>query len=182
MYFNRLWWCAYLLLKLDVVMRNIIFLIIVFLLGCSNADSEVILMPGIKSYSTFEEIKKNVKVPDENWKIVEDTRTPFEDKRPAYRLFVNSLKEYSNLGKVGEVKFFYFNNRLMKITFYPVNPEQYIATLNKEYSLNFDIKGYEESVGSLIIRVSREYTNRIAISFVDKKLEKEHDDWIRKYS
>jgi len=162
--------------------KNIIIVAgMLLFLGCSDS-TPVSLIDNIKSYSSQEEVRKIVNVDKGGWKVIEDTKTSPNDKRPPYHLFVTSIEDYSNLGEAGEAQFFYFNNRLMKIVFYPKHPDKYISTLNQNNDLKLNENSEQEIDSYLIIRVARDYANRMYVSFIDQRLEKEFDNWIRKYS
>lgn len=138
------------------------------------------LMPGIRSHISTEEARKQIRSA-ERWRVLEDTKTPNDDKRPPYHLLGVAIDKYVDLEEPGTLHLQFFNDRLMSATFYPQNAERYLASLKEKRGL--DVSGAQTaSAGGTSIQHAIDFRGQPYISYVDKVLQKELDLWIRRYS
>lgn len=163
---------------------KILLLIIFFLVmpGCGSATQPTDLVAGIKSYSSPEEVQKLVKVGSKQWKILEDNKTPPNDKRPPFHRLIISVDSFMDRGDRGEARFYFFNGRLSSILFYPSNPEQYKAAIEKSRNISLKLGVEVNLPNHMKVRLDKDHTGRLYVAFEDAVLEGELRDWIARYS
>jgi hypothetical protein len=75
----------------------------------------------IYSYSTRKQVKTSVLARGLHWEILEP--------KPTDHLFVARVRDFSHLGMSGELKLYFFRDRLMRIMFKPQDPAAYWTRL-----------------------------------------------------
>lgn len=157
------------------------------ILGCSSETKSTanpsLLVPGINSYLSPHQVKDLVKRAPGKWQILEDNKTPANDKRPPFHFFIIAISDFEDLGEQGKAKFCFYNNRLMSILFYPRDLQKYIQKLEKERGLRFDSNQQAFASTNTRISIGMDSTGKASyVAFDDVVLEKELDDWISRWS
>ncbi|MBW8000657.1 MAG: hypothetical protein FVQ80_01370 [Planctomycetes bacterium] len=139
------------------------------------------LFDEFESYKSSSQIKASI--PDNYlWQVIEDSNSAINDTRPPCNGPVVSLKSYRYNGYSGELVLVFFNDRLMRCVFYPEDVERFEKFLIKNLKIK-KLFGKKVSI-SRNIRLSYhvDYKNRPYFSWEDKRLQKEEDAWIMRYS
>jgi hypothetical protein len=187
-------------------MKNLqIALLLGALVGaCDSGSKNLVLFGNIRSNLTSEETRTVANIPLSDWVIVESNKTESNDPRPPYALVVIEVSELQDLGEKGRAKFYFFNDRLMSVSFYPKDIEHYRKKLTSERNAHFvktewtflsllsKIIGNEnpEFSGPLVAPLSNntrvtfqnDYLGKFYFSFEDIRLVDQHQNWILKYS
>jgi len=140
------------------------------------------LLGGLASFESPAEVREKLEPTLLPWKVVEESAPTTSAKRPPFRQFVVTVSGYSDLGQGGELKLRFFNDRLMEARFFPKDPERYLLAFRE--SQGIDLASTTEASVPPHTRVwaSSEHDGQRYIGWADTRLEKEFDDWIRRYS
>jgi len=150
--------------------------------GSNPSIKPTLLITGINSYLDSEQVKKLVNIDSKQWKIIENNKTLKNDKRPPYHMLVIAVSNFENLGEHGEARFYFFNNRLMSIWFYPTHLKNYKLKLEKERGIKYDLNCEAHSSVNTKIRIGKDYDGKSYVAFEDTVLDSEHKAWISRYS
>jgi len=166
------------------IVRASVCVLITVLCGCSESQPPTPspLVSGLNSYLSYQEARNRLGVGTSGWEIVEDSKTDKEDRRPPYHLLVIGSRIFADLDEVGEIRLYFFNDRLMSVVFSPREPERYLRKLAIQRGI--DLVGAQEvkiPPATLITRV-KPLSGRIFLRFEDVRLQEEHDNWIRRFS
>lgn len=135
------------------------------------------LIADLESYRTPSEVQSSLRNNSLRWEVTEETKGA--PSLPRYDFLVLRVRSYEHLGHRGELRLYFFNDRLMQTLFLPADAQSYtrrirseIPTLDAEISL----KPYTR------VFLARDEHGRSYVSWEDVRLARENDDWIRKHS
>jgi hypothetical protein len=116
--------------------------------------------------------------------VIEETRLA-EGVRPRYHHVAYLVKRRVDFGVFLDIRFEFFNEKLMQIDLYPVSPEdmrRLQVGVCGRYGLKIDEIGEGKSAGGVRVFINENAWGNKSISIsVDDVLE-EFDDWIDHYS
>lgn len=166
--------------------RIILILISLLLAGCVDGSFTEIqpkkarLIDGLNSYSRFSEIKRGLKLTNQNVRIIENSRESASDGTP-FDFRVVEI-EYSHLNYRGKLRLTFFNNRLMSAQFFPDKAHQYIARLEEKQNFKFDRKGQANEGDFTKLRVGKDVRGKTYVLWEDTRLKKDVRRWLQRYS
>jgi hypothetical protein len=152
--------------------------------SCSERDvkTPTDLVPGVTSFLSYEQVRDQIIAGSSGWETIEDTRNPLNDKRPPYHLQTIANGNFMSLAETGEARLIFFNDRLMSVWFFPREPQRYVRKLATEKSIDLT-SNKEVGVGfATRVTMGKDLRGRVYILFEDTRLQKEHTDWIRRFS
>jgi hypothetical protein len=148
--------------------------------GAKNAPVE--LIGEIQSYLSSTDLKEKLDVLGIAWEEEKGPSDSISPGRPLAKVNTILGKDFIHLGVKGRVEFSFLNDHLMSARFFPVDVDGYLGNIiSKE---NIELKFSEEILlrQNLLIRFSQDYSGQRYFDWIDRRLEKEFDEWIRKYS
>ncbi len=160
---------------------------IILLTACAGSDTytrvESVRSPLLgpfESYTSPADVRRSLpaQLP---WRLVTDSRLPPGDPRPAYDWLTVSLAGYADLDRTGELVLTFFNDRLASTTFYPDDPEGYMARLGIS-ALRYDTGAEVRRPPFTLIRAATDYHGRRFVSWEDERLRRQADRWIMRFS
>ncbi len=162
-------------------------MIVVALVGCCNTSTTFLkvekerteLINGIESYQSIDEFKSFLYRSSFQWES--RTGQPSPKGRPPFNIYTITIKDYSHIGFIGELKIVFFNDRLCETTFYPSEIEKYVVTLRKSEGIIFDKNGQADISPHTHVSYATDYRNLKYIRWTDKRLDKEISLWLRIY-
>lgn len=136
------------------------------------------LISGIKSFQTIEQFENYLKYNKIKWEIGAHQTLSSGDKRPAYDLYIISIKNYSDMKVIGELNVIFFNNKLMSTKFFPKdNYVEYIKRIKKQVLFEKN-----QATEKAFIPPDTEITiYPWGVEWSDRRLKKELKDWYIKY-
>lgn len=151
--------------------------------GCNNAQNVEpnLLLPGIRSHMSSEEVRKQIVKPSARWSVIEDTKTPVDDKRPPFHLLRVAIGAYSDLDEPGALHLQFFNNRLISATFYPKDAANYLVRLKEKRGIVVSL-AQKSGVHGVSIHYATDFRGQPYIEYADEALQQELNSWIRRYS
>ena len=112
--------------------------------------------------------------------VSEESSLKAGDPRPRFDFLVLSVHGYTHLGFRGELVLHFFNDRLMSTWFYPDSYQAYVDALR---SSGVNITGDSRSLGRHTEAwTSKDYRRRFYVAWHDRRLSKENERWINRYS
>lgn len=162
--------------------RCVCILCILLTLSCGAREENAPLIGNIKSRLTVDQLKRQMNIDPQNWREIENTFAPANDRRPAYHLYVIATNNFMDLGESGEVKFYFYHNRLSSVWFYPTQPKEYKSKLNINKGVSLSERGEVVLQGRLRIRCGIDFRGEEYVRFEDIPLQREHDEWISRHS
>ena len=182
-------------------MNKFIFVItlpLLFIVGCACDNPPVIhlsyglashlsyglashLSYGLASHSTIDEIKWLVDSKGGSWEVIEhNTIGPGDSTINHGYLKVSATKLTKDFG--GKLQLMFFNNKLAWIWGYPLDWSVFKGKMEERYKEKIFV-GYEKTIDNyLIVRVHKDYKERIYVAWEDKCLTELQSSWIEKYS
>ncbi|MCK5564670.1 MAG: hypothetical protein KAJ07_05445 [Planctomycetes bacterium] len=139
------------------------------------------LIDGFQSYSSLAQVK--AAMPDHFvYEVAEKSVLDKGDTRPPFDFLSLSIKDYQHKGYAGELVLSFFNDRLMQCIFYPVDVEGFEKVLTKDLKMKVTKEDERKISGNVNLWHYIDYEGRPYFRWVDKRLEKENDAWIMRYS
>ena len=140
---------------------------LLLLISCSSpAGYPIDLAFGLKSYMSIKEVQHLIKQRHGDYDIVEDAF--IMDKRSKYKYSKIKTTIFKYKGSSGTTILEFFNNQLMSVIFYPKNSKTIYAP---------DHLGSDPAM-----IIDHDMENKFYFKWSDKKLEKQFENWLKKYS
>ncbi len=140
---------------------------LLLLISCSSsAGYPIDLAFGLKSNMSIKEVQHLIKQRHGDYDIVKDAF--IMDKRPKYRYSKIKTTIFKYKGSNGTTILEFFNNQLMSVIFYPKNSKTIYAS---------DHLGSDPAM-----IIDHDMENKFYFKWSDKKLEKQFENWLKKYS
>ncbi len=134
------------------------------------------------SGQSLETVERKLDLKPGDWDVLEDRKPLSTDKRPMFRIFTFSKKDFPLLNTPGkDLILSFYNDRLMTVQFYPYNLDSFKSALQAD-GVSLSGEGDSFVAPSTRVWVGKDAQGKMYVGFMDKALEAEHDDWIRKYS
>lgn len=165
-----------------LIVRILIIVLCLGAWGCEPDSTPTLLIGDIHSYISSTQLRDLVGAKPEQWIVIEENKTAPEDKRPPFNRLVLGLRDFVDLDVHGHANFYFFNDRLSSIRFYPDDYEKYKAQLSKTQHQNFDAASEITISRYAKIRIGKDAFGKAYVAFEDIKLESELTRWIAKYS
>ncbi len=140
------------------------------------------MMGTLYSYQSLQAVQRELDMQPADWTVVEDRRPLASDKRPAFRMLTISRKNFVQWKNAGDLQMTFYNDRLMIVRFYPMNLEMFKGAVAAEDGLGFSQQGDAWIEPSTRVWVGKDDDGRVYVGWIDKVLQHEMDDWIKKYS
>jgi hypothetical protein len=125
--------------------------------------------------------KRDLKIDDSRWLVVEDDRLPAGDKRPPYHYLVALVKGFATCLDANDGALAFFNDRLLSVTCYPHDFDKFIAALAERSIVDFG-KGETKTRTGARAFFGTDSTGRRFVTIEDPFIREELGRWIRKYS
>ena len=149
------------------MLKLVLTLFLFLFVSCASfANNSIDLCCGLKSYMPIKKVQNIIKQRNGSYDIIEDTY--LSDGRPKYRFSKIKTTIFKYKGLNGTTFLEFFNNQLMSVTFYPENKK------------NISTDDYFES--NSIMKINHDIENRLYFKWSDEKLERQLENWLKKYS
>ena len=162
----------------------IALLAILFIGGCRKKgehEPSKLISP-LYSGQSLQAVQRTLDWSAGSWDVLNDRRPLSSDKRPPFRVLEISKKNWTHHGVSGELVLLFYNDQLMASQFYPVDLEQYKGVLEGQDQITFSEDGDTKIPPATRVWIGKDAAGRRYIGWIDKKLQSEHDDWVKKYS
>jgi hypothetical protein len=169
-------------------MRNALTFIAATLLllataSCRKDDFRPSKMAGpLYSGQSLETVERKLDLKPGDWEVLEDRKPLSSDKRPMFRIFSFSKKDFPLLDTPGQnLILTFYNDRLMTVQFYPYSLDAFKAALASD-GVTLSADGDAHIQPSTRVWVGKDPEKKTYVGFMDKALQAEHDAWMAKYS
>lgn len=92
------------------------------------------------------------------------------------------IATYAHLGQAGQLKIHFFNDRLMEVRFFPKDPDRYLQLLRDSQGIDLITKREVPLPPHAHVWADSEYDGQRYVGWADVRLEREFNDWIRRYT
>lgn len=154
-------------------------IIIVVLIGIAAwfflmGRRSTLLLAGLESFSSLSEVKAKIRMAEKNYNIRSEA-IDSTSKFNRYHYLSIIIRDYTDLGCAGDLGLEFFNDRLMGVTFYPVEKKIYLDSLY-EYKM-IDLKNNQEVKLNHRTRIWKyyDYRNRFYVGSDDEKIRKQYN-------
>lgn len=151
--------------------------------ACKKKDFQPSKMAGeLYSYQSLETVERKLDLKPDDWDVLENRKPLSTDKRPMFRIFTFSKKDFPLLGTSGrKIIMTFYNDRLMTVQFYPYNMSAFKSALSAD-GTTLSPAGDAYIPPSTHVWLGKDDQGQYYVGFMDKVLEAEHDAWMAKYS
>jgi hypothetical protein len=150
--------------------------------GCNRQAAEQMeLLPGVRSHTSSKEVRGQIAKVSDSWRVMEDTKTAVNDKRPPFHVLTVAIDSYSDLDEPGSLHIQFFNDRLMSARFFPKDVAKYLAKLKERRGIVVSLSQGARTLG-ISVQYSVDYRGQSYVAYVDEGLQQELDSWIKRYS
>jgi len=140
------------------------------------------LMDGFQSYQNPGEVRDILDARGLHYRSEETKTSSASDRRPPFNIISITVENYSHLGDPGTLVLEFFNSRLMTARYYPSNVGKYVGELERVKGVSL-AQHSEASLGKFArVWLFRDHEQKQYVGWEDKRLAKEMELWIRKYS
>ena len=121
------------------IILNLIISSVLLLIGCSGNEYTCIsnvpkeLIGNFKSYQTIKSFEDIVISKTDTLIVFENSKLSENDTRPEFSIYTVILPEFKIENTIGKLKANFFNDRLMTVSFYPNDKENFEKILLKKY-------------------------------------------------
>lgn len=152
--------------------------------ACKKDDFKPSKLVGpLYSGQSLETVERKLDLKPGDWEVLEDRKPLSSDKRPMFRIFTFSKKDFPLLDTPGQnLVMTFYNDRLMTVQFYPYNLDAFKGALQSQDNVALSPDGDSSIAPSTRVWVGKDPNKKMYVGFMDKALMAEHDDWMRKYS
>lgn len=141
------------------------------------------LVGPLYSGKSLQAVERDLNLKAGDWDVLEDRRPLTSDKRPPYRIYTLSKREFPMLGVSGQqLVMTFYNDRLMTVQFYPYSIEAFKAALASQDNVGLSRENDAYVEPSTRIWVGKDSQKHTYVGFVDRTLQQESENWIRTYS
>lgn len=166
-------------------MKAIIYLTLFLLLltSCSTEEVHSNLIFGFTSYSTYDQINKELAKRGAKWKVLEDSKSPPTNNKPRFDIKEIRVEGLVNTTSDG-IFLSFFNDKLMRIWFSVKNMDDAKKVLNSYNTKNIKFHLGQEIIidKNVKLTIEKDRDGNILITCENVILAEERWDWIMKYS
>ncbi len=157
--------------------------LLVSISACRKKDFEPSKMAGpLYSYQSLETVERKLDLKHGDWDVLEDRKPLSTDKRPMFRIFTFSKKDFPLLDTPGQnLVMTFYNDRLMTVQFYPYDMGAFKSALAAD-GVTLSPEGDAHIPPSTRVWLGKDDQGKLYVGFMDKALEAEHDAWMARYS
>jgi hypothetical protein len=170
-----------------IMRRSIIAIAVPLLLLLSACHKKHDFKPSklvgpLYSGKSLEAVQRDLNLKAGDWDVLEDRRPLSSDKRPPFRIFTISKKDFPMLGVSGQQLIMtFYNDRLMTVQFYPYSMDAFKSALSAKDKVSISPEGDSFVAPSTRIWIGKDIQNDLYVGFIDRTLQQEYDDWVHKY-
>jgi hypothetical protein len=140
------------------------------------------LVSPLSSGQSLQAVQRSLEWEAGSWDVLTDRRPLTSDKRPPFRILEISKKAWSHLGMRGELVLTFYNDRLMTTQFYPADLDKYKGLLANRDQITFSEDGDTKIPPQTRVWIGKDASGRRYVGWIDRKLQAEHDNWVKMYS
>lgn len=151
--------------------------------ACKKKDFQPSKMVGeLYSYQSLETVERKLDLKPGDWDVLENRKPLSTDKRPMFRIFTFSKKDFPLLDTPGrKIVMTFYNDRLMTVQFYPYDVSAFKSALSSD-GTTLSAAGDAYIPPSTHVWLGKDDQGQYYVGFMDKVLEAEHNAWMAKYS
>lgn len=139
------------------------------------------MMGSLFSYQSLQTVERKLEWKPGDWQVVDDRRPLNSDQRPPFRMFTIVRKNWLQWRNAGDLQLTFYNDRLMIVRFYPQNLDSFRGALAAEDSVSFSQQGDTRIDPSTRVWIGKDEEGKTYVGWIDKVLQVEMDDWLKKY-
>lgn len=157
---------------------------LVLLSGCKKKEefNPSKLVGPLYSGKSLEAVERDLNLKAGDWDVLEDRRPLTSDKRPPFRIYTLSKKDFPLLGVPGQQLIMtFYNDRLMTVQFYPHSLDAFKAALASRENIAFSGDNDANVAPAAHIWIGKDRDRHTYVGFIDRTLQQEYDNWVRTY-
>jgi hypothetical protein len=164
---------------LATTMKSLLLLTLSLIAGCARQPPQFIdgLREGMQESQALAAL--HVKATASH--VLAEYSLPAGDKRPPYRERVLSIGEAECAGQKAEVWLSFYLEQLREVTCYPRDVSAMMASLRQRGVVETSKPDFEITRGGATVRGSA-VGGRWGVTFSSKRLTREQQNWVKKYS
>lgn len=140
------------------------------------------LIEGFESHRSSDAVETMLRARGLTWTVSENSALDPGDPRPPFSVRTLRIAGYSYLGHSGELRLQFFNDRLMRTSFFADDPTPFLRALEASLGCELGSDGELRLPPRTRIHPATDATNRPYVSWEDIQLEAEESAWIQRYS
>lgn len=147
-----------------------------------NVETErSILAAGLKSYMSFKEVSDILELKPGQFVVLDDSKTDRSPRVPPFNIYTVMIPAVDFNGHNGKVILSFFNDRLMETRFYP--PELNVFVRDMGWTIDAITAPKHITVAPFTnVWIDRDHDDLQYIGWIDVRLRKQFDAWIKTYS
>lgn len=132
---------------------------------------------GISSYMSLDDVTKKLSIEPSKIVITDKNISPKQDGIPPFDILTAKIQNTEIEGFKGSVSITFFNGRLMEILFFPVNVNGFVKSISGLSKSNeIEIRPFTR------VWLGKDYQDKAYVGWLDIRLQKQLDAWIKSYS
>lgn len=141
-----------------------------------EADSSRLAL-GLSSYMSLDDVKKELSLESEEIVITDKNISPKQDGIPPFEILTAKIPNAEVGGFKGPASMTFFNGRLMEVRFFPVDVNGFVQSIDGLSQSNaIEVKPFTK------VWFAKDYQDKAYVGWVDIRLQKQVDAWIKNYS
>lgn len=159
-------------------------LLLALAVGCRKKDEFKPSKFAGQLYSgqSLQTVERKLNLNPGDWKIIEDQRPLSSDPRPPFRILTISKADFPLLGSAGkDLVMTFYNDRLMTVQFYPYDIQAFKSALASDGTV-LSAANDARIEPSTRVWLGKDDDGKLYYGFIDKSLQAEYNDWLKKYA
>jgi hypothetical protein len=140
------------------------------------------ILPGLWSYSSASEVGSTLQAAGYTWRVIDERSNDPGDPRPAFTMLQWAVDRYRVSEFNGTLQLEFFNDRLVRATYYPDDPTKFQQEATKIGWADEGSMEVTRESGRVRVRRGTDHTGRSFFAFEDVHLLDELEAWVRRYS
>lgn len=151
-----------------------VVLLFLSITACTDKDGgPVPLIDGFQSRSSVEEVRRVVEASGRTWKLADDYTPGAGHSSQSY-----TVSPFEDRGFPGEAYVEFFDGKLVRVSFFPVDPAGYLARLAADLSIPLERAIPSPSDSRVVIRTGNYEVEGRYASWEDRLLAAEMARWL----
>jgi hypothetical protein len=174
-------------MNIEKLFRHLILFFFVLLAGCGSeyeledyTKVEVdrsLLVLGLSSYMSLSDVERELSIEPGVIVITDKNISPKQDGIPPFDILTAKIPDVEIKNFKGSVLMTFFNGRLMEVRFFPVDVNGFVQTIDGlPKSKEIEIRLFTK------VWFGQDYQDKAYVGWLDIRLQKQFDAWIKNYS
>lgn len=154
-------------------------------IGCTSNPPPASGERLLGEFKSFDDVASVARMLDSKgvaWQMIPGKPWPEDDDRPRARTDVIDVPQFSGCAGIGWLRLEFFNDRLMRTTIFPWDPDAYLAQIERCENLNLSLGETARRGPNVVGIVGRTAAGQGYVEVGDERLLGEKRQWIRRYA